>query len=103
MQRLSAQRLTAACEAAGVELGEYDLQTMRWLAGFEPQQAQVLADIVSTNRRGSDACTLGRRRVGATPVDGGRADVTGMAAPQRSGAAIRQGDVPDQAVFLKKT
>ncbi len=28
------ERLTAACAAAGVELGEYDGQTLTWLAGF---------------------------------------------------------------------
>ena len=32
MQRLSTQRLTDACKAAGVELGEYDLHTVRWLS-----------------------------------------------------------------------
>ena len=60
MQRLSAERLTDACKAAGVELGEYDLHTVRWLAGFEPQQAQVIADIV---RRAAEAPTLARSYV----------------------------------------
>jgi hypothetical protein len=46
MQRLSTQRLTDACDAAGVELGAYDLATIIWLAGFEPQQAQAFAEII---------------------------------------------------------
>ena len=46
MQRLSTERLTAAREAAGIELDEYDGQTLRWLAGFEPQQAQAFGEII---------------------------------------------------------
>ena len=42
----SAGRLTAAREAVGVERGEYDGQTLRWLAGFEPPQAQAFAEII---------------------------------------------------------
>jgi hypothetical protein len=51
LQRLSTQRLTDACKAAGVELGEYDRHTVRWLVGFEPQQAQVIVGIVRRARQ----------------------------------------------------
>jgi hypothetical protein len=46
MLRLSSERLTDACAEAGVTLGDYDLRTLVWLAGFEPQQAQVFAEII---------------------------------------------------------
>jgi hypothetical protein len=55
-----------ACEVAGVELGEYDLQTVRWLAWFEPQQAQVIADIV---RRAAKAAALARSYAGEPAED----------------------------------
>jgi hypothetical protein len=61
LQRLSTQRLTDACKTAGVELGEYGRHTLRWLAGFEPQQAQVIADLV---RRTAEAATLAPSYVG---------------------------------------
>jgi hypothetical protein len=46
MQRLSTQRLTDACEAAGVELGEYDRRVVAWMARFEPQSCQAVAEII---------------------------------------------------------
>jgi hypothetical protein len=36
----------AACDAAGVELGEYDRRVLAWLAGYEPQQAQAFAEMI---------------------------------------------------------
>jgi hypothetical protein len=38
--------LTAACEAAGVDLGAYDRRTLEWLAGWEPGQCAALAGII---------------------------------------------------------
>lgn len=38
--------LVAACEAAGVELGAYDLRILRWLAGWEPETVQVVMGLV---------------------------------------------------------
>ena len=46
MQRLSAERIVDACIEAGVRLGRYDVATIDWLAGFEPQQAQVFAELI---------------------------------------------------------
>ncbi|WP_141579637.1 hypothetical protein [Actinomadura sp. WMMA1423] len=46
MGRLSLDQLTAACEAAGVELGAYDLRILRWLAGWEPETCAVIAGII---------------------------------------------------------
>lgn len=42
IQRVSRARLTAACGAAGVELGGYDGPMLRWVAGPEPRQASGL-------------------------------------------------------------
>lgn len=39
--------LTAACEAAGVELGAFDLRILRWLAGWEPSTVQVIIGLIS--------------------------------------------------------
>lgn len=38
--------LEEACTAAKVELGEYDRSVIVWLAGFEPQQTQVVAELI---------------------------------------------------------
>jgi ferredoxin len=38
--------LTAACSAAGVELGAYDLRILGWLAGWEAQTCAVIAGII---------------------------------------------------------
>jgi hypothetical protein len=46
MQRLSAERIVDACLEAGVRLGRYDVAIIDWLAGFEPQQAQVFAELI---------------------------------------------------------
>jgi hypothetical protein len=46
MRRLSILRLTDACVEAGVRLGDHDLTTLVWLAGFEPQQPQAVAEII---------------------------------------------------------
>jgi hypothetical protein len=61
MRRLASQRLTDACAGAGVQLGEFDGSVLAWLAGFEPRQAQVIADIV---RRAAETATLARSYVG---------------------------------------
>ena len=39
--------ITAACQAAGIEVGEYDARIVRWLAGFEPQACAVVAGLVA--------------------------------------------------------
>lgn len=39
--------LVDACTAAGVELGDYDRQTLAWLAGWETATVQVIAGIIS--------------------------------------------------------
>jgi hypothetical protein len=38
--------LTAACEAAGVELGAFDAGTLRGLAGWEPHTCAVIAGLI---------------------------------------------------------
>jgi hypothetical protein len=80
---------------AGVQLGEFDGGVLAWLAGFEPQQAQVIADIV---RRAAETATLAllRRRVDTSPVDRELVDGTGMAAPHRSGSGHSKIDAADQ-------
>ena len=35
--------LTAACQAAGIELGEHDSRILGWLAGFEDSTCAVVA------------------------------------------------------------
>jgi len=39
-------RITGAVEAAGVELGSYDLRILTWLAGWEPQAVEVIAAVI---------------------------------------------------------
>jgi hypothetical protein len=39
--------LVGACEAAGVELGAYDLRVLTWLARGETSVAQVVLDLIS--------------------------------------------------------
>ncbi|WP_141581314.1 hypothetical protein [Actinomadura sp. WMMA1423] len=46
MGRLSLDQLTAACEAAGVELGAYDRRILEWLAGWEPETCAVITGII---------------------------------------------------------
>jgi len=38
--------LTAACEAAGIELGAYDRRIIAWLGNWEAQTCVVLAGII---------------------------------------------------------
>jgi hypothetical protein len=38
--------LTAACEAAGIELGAFDAGTLRWLSGGEPATCAVIAGLI---------------------------------------------------------
>jgi hypothetical protein len=47
MQDGSAAMILAACEAAGVALGAYDARIVRWVAGFEPQAAAVIAGLIA--------------------------------------------------------
>lgn len=39
--------LTAACEAAGVELGDYDARILRWLSGWEDGICAVVAGLIT--------------------------------------------------------
>jgi hypothetical protein len=41
------QMLTAACDAAGVGLGDYDARIIGWLAGFEDGACAVIAGLVT--------------------------------------------------------
>lgn len=47
MTPLNERMLTAACEAAGVELGAYDRRIVTWLAGWEPQVCAVIAGLIT--------------------------------------------------------
>jgi hypothetical protein len=38
--------LTAACQAAGVELGAYDARILAWMGSWEPQTCAVIAGII---------------------------------------------------------
>ena len=38
--------LTGACEAARVELGAYDAQTLAWLGNWEPETCAVIAGVI---------------------------------------------------------
>jgi hypothetical protein len=51
-QRL--RMLTAACEAAGVELGDYDARFLAWLSGWEDGFCAVVAGIVTRAAAGRD-------------------------------------------------
>jgi hypothetical protein len=51
MQAPNLAMLRAACEAAGVELGAYDLRILAWLAGWEPQICAVIAGLITRARR----------------------------------------------------
>jgi hypothetical protein len=42
--------LTAACEAAGVELGAYDRQVLAWLGNWEPATCAVIAGLIIRRR-----------------------------------------------------
>lgn len=46
MGQFNRERLTAACEAAGVELGDYDRRILAWLSGWEPEACAVIAGII---------------------------------------------------------
>ncbi|MFF5261294.1 hypothetical protein ACFY4C_20320 [Actinomadura viridis] len=46
MRRANLDRLTDAIVAAGVELGAYDRQIVKWLAGWEPETVAVIAGLV---------------------------------------------------------
>jgi len=45
--RLNGELLTRACAGAGVELGAYDHQILRWLAGWEPGTCAVIAGLIT--------------------------------------------------------
>lgn len=44
--RFNRDRLTAACAAAGVQLGEYDRRILGWLSGWEPEVVAVVVGLV---------------------------------------------------------
>jgi hypothetical protein len=44
--------LTAACTAAGVELGDYDSRILTWLANWEPATCAVIAGIITRASQG---------------------------------------------------
>ena len=44
-QRL--RMLTAACEAAGVELGTYDARVLGWLSGWDDSTCAVVAGLIA--------------------------------------------------------
>ena len=41
------RHLATACEQAGIDLGEYDRATLRWLCGWEPETVQVVIGLMS--------------------------------------------------------
>jgi hypothetical protein len=43
----SLEFLTDACERAGVELGEWERGTLRWLANYETSVVAVIADLIT--------------------------------------------------------
>lgn len=45
-QRRSHARLLAALIAADVELGDYDQRIVAWLAGWEPETVEAVADLI---------------------------------------------------------
>lgn len=52
MQALNLAVLEDACHVASADLGAYDRKILAWLAGFEPQTTQVIAEII--RRAGSN-------------------------------------------------
>lgn len=46
LAQFNRDRLTAACEASGVELGAHDLRIVNWLAGWEPETVAVVVGLV---------------------------------------------------------
>jgi hypothetical protein len=46
------QMLTAACEAAGVDLGAHDARILAWLAGFEDSTCAVIAGLITRAHAG---------------------------------------------------
>jgi len=40
------RHIVEACDAAGVELGEFDRRTLAWLAGWETATAQVVIGLI---------------------------------------------------------
>lgn len=51
MRAFNRARLADACEAAGVELGAYDLRILEWATMWEPEVCAVLAGIVARAAR----------------------------------------------------
>lgn len=46
LAKCNRERLLAACESAGVELGEYDRRILDWLAIWEPETIAVIVGLV---------------------------------------------------------
>lgn len=53
--RLSA--LLDVCEQSGVELGAFDRRILSWLAGFEAETVQVIADLIVRAHEAGKAST----------------------------------------------
>jgi hypothetical protein len=60
MQDGAARIITSACEQAGVQLGAYEARIVRWVAGFEPQSALVIAALVERAAAGPDGPRCGQ-------------------------------------------
>lgn len=48
------EMLTAACEAAGVTVGDYDATILGWLAGYEDAMCAVIAGLITRAAAGRD-------------------------------------------------
>ncbi|MWA07406.1 hypothetical protein F8568_045200 [Actinomadura sp. LD22] len=46
MRATNRARLTDACEAAGVELGAYDMHVLEWMTRWEPEVCAVVVGLV---------------------------------------------------------
>ncbi|MFG2002276.1 hypothetical protein ACGFNU_24300 [Spirillospora sp. NPDC048911] len=46
LAKCNQERLLAACEAAGVELGDYDQRILAWLTIWEPETVAVIVGLV---------------------------------------------------------
>ncbi|TDC58577.1 hypothetical protein E1281_01090 [Actinomadura sp. KC345] len=47
LAQFNRDRLTGACEAAGVELGAYDRRILDWLSGWEPEVVAVVVGLIA--------------------------------------------------------
>jgi hypothetical protein len=87
MTRGGRDLITAACRAAGVELGAYDARIVEWAAGFEPETSAVIAGLITRAAAAGSVCADLPAVLGTGPAAAALTEPYGVVNARLPGAA----------------